>query len=454
MASIFHILMNLNQIYLHLAVESLYLDDEISIYYLFKSIRLGNNNAFGILGFCCEFGINVQKCAQLALKFYRKCFESKSSLAYFTATRISFLRNVGRPGIVIDMIEGREMGFLAYRNGVESTNWLRYAARKNLPEAQYCLAHCYYKGIIASEQNNTLAYFWCKKAADRGLSQAENLLGKMYIDLDPHIGLEWYKKAAEQLEPSAMYNIGYLYAIGLAVPESRSKSVEWYTRAAKYHSVQANYALGLIYEDNLVANCTPEMAVAHYTASAVCGHSYAQYNTGRCYHTAFGVSKDNSIACFWFEKAAKHGHTVAQLAAAICHDFGFGVPKNEIKALDSYAIAAKDRSYVARKRLILLTCALIVKGKFVLFYATKSKFVALPTEIKLKILSLLNIENALSAEKLQQLTIANDKDSERMITRMENRFRASISLHCSCSHSACEDIDHIVDGLRDLEYDE
>ena len=43
--------------------------------------------------------------------------------------------------------------------------------------------------------------------------------------------VEWYTKAAEKGNSSAMYNLGYCFQRGKGVEQNRTKAVEWYTKA-------------------------------------------------------------------------------------------------------------------------------------------------------------------------------------------------------------------------------
>ena len=80
-----------------------------------------------------------------------------------------------------------------------------------------------------------------------------------------------YRKAAEQGDAKAQYNLGVCYANGDGVQKDLTQAVFWYRKAAEQ------------------------------------GHAEAQYNLGVCYYNGDGVQKDLAQAVFWLRKAADQG---------------------------------------------------------------------------------------------------------------------------------------------------
>ena len=75
------------------------------------------------------------------------------------------------------------------------------------------LAQCKVK---ISESNFTEAFKYCKKAAEQGEVHAQYNLGIMYangrgVKQDLFNAKEWYQKAADQGYAKAQYNIGFMY---------------------------------------------------------------------------------------------------------------------------------------------------------------------------------------------------------------------------------------------------
>ena len=55
--------------------------------------------------------------------------------------------------------------------------------------------------------------------------------------------VDWYRKAAEQNEPSAQYSLGLMYDQGTGVPRNLSEANHWYALAAKNGDPDAKAAL-------------------------------------------------------------------------------------------------------------------------------------------------------------------------------------------------------------------
>ena len=81
-----------------------------------------------------------------------------------------------------------------------------------------------------------------------------------------------YKKAADQGDAEAQFNLGVMYSLGEGVPKDYKQAVYWYRKAADQ------------------------------------GHADAQSNLGFMYHEGRGVPKDDTQAVYWLRKAADQGH--------------------------------------------------------------------------------------------------------------------------------------------------
>ena len=59
--------------------------------------------------------------------------------------------------------------------------------------------------------------------------------------------LKWYRKAAEQGDPGAQFNLGNMYADGRAVTKDEAEAVKWYRKAADQGYASAQLNLGFMY---------------------------------------------------------------------------------------------------------------------------------------------------------------------------------------------------------------
>ena len=129
---------------------------------------------------------------------------------------------------------------------------------------------------------------------------------------------EKYRKAAEQGDAGAQYNLGSCYAMGEGVVKDEAEAVKWLRKAAEQ------------------------------------GHSDAQYNLGRCYYSGEGVEKDILEAVKWLRMAAEQGHLTAQNNLGSFYDNGEGVVKNEILAYQWFLLASANGNKTAERNLPIL----------------------------------------------------------------------------------------------------
>ena len=126
------------------------------------------------------------------------------------------------------------------------------------------------------------------------------------------------KKAAEQGDAQAQYNLGNCYAFGDGVEKNLSEAVKWWRKAAEQ------------------------------------GVAPAQFNLGNCYAFGNGVEKNPTEAVKWYRKAAEQGYAPAQFNLGVCYYNGQGMIQNNIKAYAWIAVASANGYDDATKALQLL----------------------------------------------------------------------------------------------------
>lgn len=123
------------------------------------------------------------------------------------------------------------------------------AAKSGNADAQY-----YIEGFFDGDGNGALGR-WYRKAAEKGLREAQFLLGDCYGPESESCGViqdykqsaQWYKKAADQGLIDAQMSLGGLYYTGKGVPISNAVAIEWFTKAAEQGSASGQYMAGLAY---------------------------------------------------------------------------------------------------------------------------------------------------------------------------------------------------------------
>ena len=94
------------------------------------------------------------------------------------------------------------------------------------------------KGFKADKASNyAIAAKWYRKAAEQGDADAQFNLGVMYrkgkgVTQDDAEAVKWYRKSAEQGDASAQYNLGLMYAEGTGVTQDTIAAHMWFNIAA------------------------------------------------------------------------------------------------------------------------------------------------------------------------------------------------------------------------------
>lgn len=115
--------------------------------------------------------------------------------------------------------------------------------------------------------------------------------------------VEWYMKAAEQGLSEAQNNLGVMYKDGVGVARDYAEAVRWFMLAARQGNVLAQSNLGWMYQAGRGVTQNYDSARHWYMQAALRGHAAAQNNLGTMYRDGLGLKVDSDSARFWFEKA-------------------------------------------------------------------------------------------------------------------------------------------------------
>jgi TPR repeat protein len=145
--------------------------------------------------------------------------------------------------------------------------------------------------------------------ADEGHAAAQSNLGVIYyqgqgVPADPAEGVKWYKLAAAQKYPDALYNLGVAHAEGKGVEKNGREALRWYREAAQAGYEPAQFILGEIYSQGIGVEADDAEATKWYTAAANQGNARAQFQVGTAYANARGVKRDLVKAFMWYHVAS------------------------------------------------------------------------------------------------------------------------------------------------------
>ncbi|MEH6632160.1 MAG: tetratricopeptide repeat protein [Halopseudomonas aestusnigri] len=173
----------------------------------------------------------------------------------------------------------------------------------------------YLEGVEAFEQgDHALALSFWLPLAENGDAKAQYSIGKLYETADLDGGpkyqeaIKWYIKAADQGITAAQNNLGRLFTQGLGVEEDRAKAVTYWQLAAQSKHAMAQYNLGLAYFRGEGVEQNLEQAVFWFHQSANNGVGGAQYALGEVYRLGLSVPKDLMEAKKWYQKSADTGN--------------------------------------------------------------------------------------------------------------------------------------------------
>lgn len=129
----------------------------------------------------------------------------------------------------------------------ETIALLRKLIRKGDPKAMFDLS-MYYIEQKKYMDDTSFKKIW--KSAQKGYSLAQSALGDIYgrwsqsgNSSHKKESLYWYKLAAAQDEPNAMYNLGRIYRDGWGVKKNTEKARLWFEKSAKKGNEEAKKAL-------------------------------------------------------------------------------------------------------------------------------------------------------------------------------------------------------------------
>jgi uncharacterized protein len=107
----------------------------------------------------------------------------------------------------------------------EMVRLLRTAADGGHADAVYWLSHLCPEG----EERDALLL----KAGELGSLEAQRDLGAYYATgdwtgpKDPHVAVQWYRRAAERGHSDAQYNLGFMYVLGEGVESDHEEGLRW-----------------------------------------------------------------------------------------------------------------------------------------------------------------------------------------------------------------------------------
>ncbi len=214
---------------------------------------------------------------------------------------------------------------------------------------------------------------WYRKAAKQMNPQALFNLGVCYyngdgVPPDPNLSYAWFllaqeagnpaaddavKRGAEEGgrmgTPDAILQVAKMYEKGDELPQSYAEAAKWYRKAADQSpEAGVNLASMLIDGRGLPKDYGRAMTLCQNSAKR--GYSPAQFCVGYLYQHGFGTGADPKEAAKWYGLSAQRHYRPALLALAEMYSKGEGVPVDRPEAYCLLVLARQKGAPDAKTR--------------------------------------------------------------------------------------------------------
>lgn len=184
--------------------------------------------------------------------------------------------------------------------------------------------------VISSSEMNLFV-----QIATSGDSTVAAAIGKRYL-----LGIEGFKQdyrkayhylrlAANRNHPGAQALLGYMYCLGLGIPQNKDTAYSYFVTAAAQNDALGHNGLGYIYfHGTNTQSRNMRMAFKHFNESAYGNSADGMYNLANMYLTGTGVEQNFHKAVLYYTHALDRGHTPAAYSLAVMHLNGIGTVRD------------------------------------------------------------------------------------------------------------------------------
>jgi TPR repeat protein len=191
--------------------------------------------------------------------------------------------------------------------------YYRQAAEQKHANALVQLGICYDNGL-GVEKDEKMALKFFQEAADLGSGLGLfnvavcHDLGKSGLKADPVAAAKWFIRSGEADYPLAMNEMGIRYREGRGVLKDATAAVAWFDKAATVHSFPAaQFNLGNMFELGVAVPQSYQRAGELYTLAALAGRPDAKHLLARLFLRGLGIARDPVKAYVLYSEAALAG---------------------------------------------------------------------------------------------------------------------------------------------------
>ena len=236
-----------------------------------------------------------------------------------------------------------ERGWHVPKDPAAAAGWYAKAAAQGHAGAELNLGNLYAKGE-GVPRDLAKARTLMQAAAAQGMVQAKRALAELegqgasaapgaalfaeatarYRAGDHPGAAKLVQQAAEAGNPTATYEMGYLYENGDGLPQNMAEAARWFRKGAAMGEPRSESALGQLYEQGQQVPNDWVAAAGWYIKGAKQDDPASEFRLGRAYQYGIGVPLDLSAAVEWYDKAAAQGEgQAAYFAKYIRENHGF-----------------------------------------------------------------------------------------------------------------------------------
>ncbi len=249
-----------------------------------------------------------------------------------------------------EVIEG-----VKYWNGIgvpidsmKAANLFKYSAQIKHPLGIYYYGYVNDIGFGVSADKEKAkkmykeAFLGIKQLAEAGDSYAQCVLGDMYwfgdgVEKDSIVGLQWYKKSAEQGNPRGLLDLAAIYDNS----KNYKAAFPLFKKAAELNSATGMSMVGLYYYEGRVVKKNSKEGVSWFKKAADLGLGLAQRNLAFAFLDGEGTPKDLSASFKYFSLITQKDNS-DDIADGLVELYFAAEKANNTEVIDKIRDAAKS----------------------------------------------------------------------------------------------------------------
>ena len=272
-----------------------------AIYWLEQAAQQDNIEAITALAKIYEQGLSVNRNYAKAFVWYEKLASQEIEIAQYKLAEyyrqgLGVERDIGKAAALYIALEEKWTTLSTYNADIKRTT---------LPIHYYTLGQAYELGLGVVQDDVQAEYFY-EKSAKQGDKYGELKLGQITLEQSGFLlAKPWLESAAEKGLIEAQNTLGNLYLKGEKTLKNELKAIKWFKMATDRGDAEAQHMMGeIFFKGNLDYNIPQEYSVARkwFEKAAAQDYELAKKRLGDIYANGWGVEKDDATAGYWYSQ--------------------------------------------------------------------------------------------------------------------------------------------------------